>query len=181
MSWNIQQRGNRNFSDHIQYIGMTPSWGMGPTTNFKNFNSELFLSKNFRDKKNEVKTEGKASQRLPHLGIHPIYRHKTQSLLLMLRSVCWQEPDIADANTANPLEWATGTTIEEIGERLKDLNGIATTLSTNLTTQNTQVLNHKPKTTHGRIHDSSYICSNGLPFPASMGNHLCPVEAWYPR
>ena len=31
--------------------------------------------------------EGKATQRLPHLGIHPIHNHKTQTLLLMPRSL----------------------------------------------------------------------------------------------
>jgi hypothetical protein len=28
-----------------------------------------------------AETEGKAIQRLPHLGIHPIYSHQTQTLL----------------------------------------------------------------------------------------------------
>ena len=35
-----------------------------------------------------AETEGKAIQRLPHLGIHPIYSHQTQTLLLMPRSAC---------------------------------------------------------------------------------------------
>jgi hypothetical protein len=30
--------------------------------------------------------EGKAIQRLPHLGIHPIYRYQTNTLLWMPRS-----------------------------------------------------------------------------------------------
>ena len=33
-------------------------------------------------------TEGKAIQRLPYLGIHPIYSHHTQTLLWMPRSAC---------------------------------------------------------------------------------------------
>ena len=33
-----------------------------------------------------AETEGKAIQRLPHLGIHPIYRHQTQKLLWIPRS-----------------------------------------------------------------------------------------------
>jgi hypothetical protein len=33
-------------------------------------------------------TEGKAIQRLPHLGIHPRYRHQTLTLLWMLRNAC---------------------------------------------------------------------------------------------
>jgi hypothetical protein len=35
-----------------------------------------------------AKTEGKAIQRLPHLVIHPIYRHQTQTLLWITRSAC---------------------------------------------------------------------------------------------
>lgn len=35
-----------------------------------------------------AETEGKAIQRLPHLGIHHIYSHQTQTLLWMLRSAC---------------------------------------------------------------------------------------------
>jgi hypothetical protein len=33
-------------------------------------------------------TEGKTIQRLPHLGIHPIYNHQTQTLLWMPTSAC---------------------------------------------------------------------------------------------
>jgi hypothetical protein len=40
-------------------------------------------------------TEGNAIQRLTHLRIHPICRHQTPTLLLMPRSACWQEPDMA--------------------------------------------------------------------------------------
>ena len=35
-----------------------------------------------------IETEGKAIQRLPHLGIHPIYSHQTQTVLWMLTSAC---------------------------------------------------------------------------------------------
>ena len=35
-----------------------------------------------------AETEGKAMQRLPHLGIHPIYSHQTQTLLWMPTSTC---------------------------------------------------------------------------------------------
>jgi hypothetical protein len=35
-----------------------------------------------------VETEGKAIQRLPHLGLHPMYRHHTQTLLQMPRNTC---------------------------------------------------------------------------------------------
>jgi hypothetical protein len=35
-----------------------------------------------------AETEGKAIQRLPHLGIHPIYSHQTCILLWMPGSAC---------------------------------------------------------------------------------------------
>jgi hypothetical protein len=35
-----------------------------------------------------AETEGKTMQRLPHLGIHPIYNHQTQTLLHMPQSFC---------------------------------------------------------------------------------------------
>ena len=35
-----------------------------------------------------AKTEGKVIQRLPHLGIHPIYGHQTKTLMWMPRSAC---------------------------------------------------------------------------------------------
>jgi hypothetical protein len=36
----------------------------------------------------EAESEGKTIQRLPHLGIHPIYSYQTQTLLWMPRSAC---------------------------------------------------------------------------------------------
>jgi hypothetical protein len=35
-----------------------------------------------------AETEGRTIQRLPHPGIHPIYNHKTQTLLHMPERVC---------------------------------------------------------------------------------------------
>ena len=35
-----------------------------------------------------VETEGKAMQRLSHLGIHPIYSHQNQTLLWMPKRAC---------------------------------------------------------------------------------------------
>jgi hypothetical protein len=40
------------------------------------------------EKKCEAETEGKAIQRLSHLGIHPIYNHQTQTLLWMATTAC---------------------------------------------------------------------------------------------
>jgi hypothetical protein len=38
--------------------------------------------------KYRAEAEEKAIQRLPHLGIHPIFSYQTQILLWMPRSVC---------------------------------------------------------------------------------------------
>jgi hypothetical protein len=46
------------------------------------------LTRGNRETKCGAETEGKAIQRLPHLGIHPIYSHQTQTLLWMLGSAC---------------------------------------------------------------------------------------------
>jgi hypothetical protein len=61
---------------------------MRPSALLKNFNQELLLSKGNTGTKSGAEIEGKAIQRLPDLGIHPIYLHHTQTLLLMPRSVC---------------------------------------------------------------------------------------------
>jgi hypothetical protein len=45
---------------------------MGPHTHLKNNNPEFLLSKKNAETKSEGETEGKAIQRLPHLGIHSI-------------------------------------------------------------------------------------------------------------
>ena len=54
----------------------------------KIFNPEWFLSKGNAGTKNGSETEEMAIQRLPHLGIHPIFRHQPQTLLQMPRSTC---------------------------------------------------------------------------------------------
>jgi hypothetical protein len=54
-----------------------------PPTHLKNINPELFLSKGNTGTECGAETEGKAIQRLPHLGIHPIYSYQTQIILLM--------------------------------------------------------------------------------------------------
>jgi hypothetical protein len=47
------------------------------------------------DPKCGAETEGKAIQRLPHLGIHPIYSHQTWTLWWMPGSACLWKPDMA--------------------------------------------------------------------------------------
>jgi hypothetical protein len=47
------------------------------------FCSGIFLMERVKEAKCGAKTEGVIIQRLPHLGIHPIYNHQTQILLWM--------------------------------------------------------------------------------------------------
>jgi hypothetical protein len=49
--------------------------------------NKIVMGENMKTKC-RAETEGKATQRLPHLGIHPIYNHQTQTLLWMPRSAC---------------------------------------------------------------------------------------------
>jgi hypothetical protein len=49
--------------------------------------NKILLGAN-RETKCGAETERKAIQRLPHLGIHPIYSYQTQILLWMPRSAC---------------------------------------------------------------------------------------------
>jgi hypothetical protein len=53
---------------------------MEPSSQFKNFNPEMFLSKGKTGMKIGTNIDGKATQRLPYLGIHPIYRHQTHTI-----------------------------------------------------------------------------------------------------
>jgi hypothetical protein len=166
---------------------------MGPLTYLKNISPELFLSKGNTGAKNGGETEGKAIQRLPHLGIHPICRLQTQTVLLMPRSICWQEPGIAPPWEALPEHdkyrcRCLQQTIHPIGcwdfnrgVRGKTEGAVVvcnpiwrTTISTNQTPppppQSSQGLNHQPKCIHeGIIHVLSWICSKWLPYLASMG------------
>jgi hypothetical protein len=52
-------------------------------------------ARNFSDSLYRAETQETAIQGLSLLGIHPICRHQTQTLLPMPRSACWQGPDIA--------------------------------------------------------------------------------------
>ena len=85
-----------------------------------------------------AETEGMTIQRLPHLGIHPIYSHQTQTLLWMPTSACWQEPDIAVSWEALPVPdkyrsgcsqpsigLSTGSPMKELEKVPKELKGFA--------------------------------------------------------
>jgi len=114
--------------------GFLEPWGEGF------YRDMQFSSKNCSYLK---KTQGqRMKQRLkesPHLRIHPICRHQTQTLLLMPRSTCWEEPGMAVTWEGLPeldqyrcscsqptIRLSLETPMEELGEGLKELKGFAT-------------------------------------------------------
>jgi hypothetical protein len=69
-----------------------------------------------------------------------------------------------------------------VRERTEEAKGVCDpierTISTNQYPQNSQRLNHQPKSTNGGTHVSSRICSRGWPCWASVGGEaLGPVTA----
>jgi hypothetical protein len=86
-----------------------------------------------------AKTEGMTIQRLPHLRIHSIYNHQTQTLLHMPARFCLWDPDIALSGEATPkpgkyrsgcsqlsIGWNTGSLMKELEKVPKELTGSAT-------------------------------------------------------
>jgi hypothetical protein len=86
-----------------------------------------------------VEMEGSTIQRLPQLGIHPIYNHQNQTLLHMSERFCWQDPDIALPCEAMPVPdkyrsgcsessigWNTWPPMEELEKVSKELKGSVT-------------------------------------------------------
>ena len=52
-----------------------------------------------------AETEGRTIQRMPHLVIHYINNHQTQTLLHIPTRFCLQDPDIAVSCEANASAW----------------------------------------------------------------------------
>ena len=75
----------------------------------------------------EAETEEMTIQKLPHLGIYPIYNHQTQTLLWMSESAYWQEPHIDVSWEALPVpdKYRKGYPMEELEKVPKELEGSA--------------------------------------------------------
>jgi hypothetical protein len=97
------------------------------------------LMKGVTETKFGAETEGRTIQRLPHLGIHPIINHQTQTLLHMPARFCWQDPDIAVSYETMPVPgkyrsgcsqssigWNTGPPMKELEKVAKELKGSVT-------------------------------------------------------
>jgi hypothetical protein len=85
-----------------------------------------------------AETEGMTIHKLPHIGIHPIYNHQTQTLLWMPTRSCCQEHDIAVSCEALPetdkyrsgysqpsIGQSTGSPMKELDKGPKELKGFA--------------------------------------------------------
>jgi hypothetical protein len=102
LSWNTQDKILR--PHEAQEEGRPSSWSLDqgdPLVLLRRGNKILMVGDT--KKKCRAETEGKAIQRLPHLGIHPTYSHQTKTLLWMPTSACRQEPDIAVSWNALPV------------------------------------------------------------------------------
>jgi hypothetical protein len=161
---------------------------MGPPTHLKSINPELLLSKGNTGTKSGGETRWKAVQRLPHLGIHPIYRHQIQMLLLMPRSGCKKDPGIVcpweeetDNYRCGCLDWVQGPQWRSWGT--EGAEGVCnpieiTTISTNQSPQIAQGLNHQPRVhMEGSIAPVAYVTEDDLIWHQWEGK---PLEAWYP-
>ena len=136
-----------------------------------------------------AETDGKATRRLSHLGIHPIYSYQTQTFLcgyqevhaerrLICLSPEWALEIHRQMFAAN--HWTEcGVPNREVRERTEGVEGICnligrTTISTNQTPPELPGTSHQQRSTHS----SSCICSRGWPCHASVeGEVLGPVKA----
>jgi hypothetical protein len=196
--WNSQQWGGKTYRDHIQELGKVPGWGMGPPMYLQNFNPELLLSKGNTEAKSRAESEQKAIQRLHHLGVHPICIHQTQTLLLMPRSACWEEPDLAVSWEALPephqhrhgcsqhtIKVSTGTPMVELGKDWRSWRGLQPNRKNNninqpdTTPPRPQLPGTKAPTKEDPWLQLQSSSSRGLLYLASMGREaLGPVKPW---
>ena len=85
------------------------------------------------------KMKGWTIQRIPHLGIHPIISHQTQTLLHMPERFCCRDPVMAVSYEAMPVPgkyrsgcsqssigWITGPPMDKLEKAPKELKGSAT-------------------------------------------------------
>jgi hypothetical protein len=145
------------------------------------------------NKETKWKTEGKAIQKLPHLGIHPIYSHKTQTLLWMPGSACWWKPDMAVSWDALPepdiqrRKLVANHWIEYRGpwwrscrRNWRSWGGLKThggsNSVNNLNPWSSQGLDHQPDNTHEVTHGTVHICGRGWPCWTSVGGEALGPE-----
>lgn len=87
----FREGGDRAFRNHLQQKCIVPLQAVGPATYLKVNNQEMFLYRTRKGKINGAENEERDIQRLPYLGIYPVYRPHT------LPCCCGQET-LADTN-----------------------------------------------------------------------------------
>jgi hypothetical protein len=76
-----------------------------------------------------AETEGKTIQRLPHLGIHPIYSHQTRTLLWMPTSTIVPVPDKYRGERSQPtIGLSTRSPEKELRERIEGAEGACSSI-----------------------------------------------------
>jgi len=143
------------------------------------------LSKGKTGTKKWNKTEEEVMQRLPHLGIYPIWRHQTHTIAnakkhlpngswysysLRVSASIWPiQMQILTANHRTEHGDSIGRAKERTEGAERNFNPMGRTISTNWTSQSSQRLNHLAKSINGGIYGSRYICSWGWPSQTSIG------------
>jgi hypothetical protein len=173
---------------------------MGPLSHLQILNSKWLLSKRYMETKHGVETEGKAIQRLPHLGSIPYTdtksRHYCNTMKCLLTWAClpviavsWgalREPDKYKGGCSQTtIELCKGTPMEELDKGKRSWRNLQPhKMNKNIKQPDThpqplssQGLNHQPNSTHGGTHGSSHIRSRGRHCLVSIGGEaLGPVK-----
>jgi hypothetical protein len=129
---------------------------------------------------------------IPQQGAMPIHWIWSLQVLFPLCWVFWLKSSLLGPGnliqTYTAKHWTEhGDPNREVRARTVGAEGVCNpigraTISTSQTSQSSQELNHHPKSTHGGMHGSSWICSRGLPYWASLGGESHgPVKTQQPR
>jgi hypothetical protein len=121
---------------HLKNLDMAPSGKMGSPTHLKIFNPELCLSKRNAGTKMEQRQKERSFRDCSTLKINSICRQQTRHYcwcqdVLIGRSGAWLSSEklcqhLRQIEIQSTIGLSLGTPMEELGEELKELMGIAT-------------------------------------------------------
>jgi hypothetical protein len=127
--------GNPITKEHTWYA-LTDKWILAQKLRIPLRRGNKIPMEGVTETKFRAETEGTTIQRLPHLGIHPINNHQTQTLLQMPTRAHWREPGIAvswgplpvpdkyrSRCSQSSIGWSTRTPMKELEKVLKELKG----------------------------------------------------------
>ena len=137
--------------------------------------------------------EGKVIQRLPHLGIYPIYSHQRQKVLFMPKSTCWQEHDILfswevlaehnrDRCSQLVIGLSTGFPMEKLAKDRRWWGLQLHRRNSNIKHPDplpraTQVLKYQPSSINEGTHGSIFICNRRFHCWAPIGEEAIGLDA----